>query len=1494
MHRKLSLFGIIIFSSIITSDSIPSAERELVCPVFDFANSNRLNKKFTVPITKFWETGRKTNPVIDTASLKQSNWYAQAIRYIEESEYEIKYDEATQRYASPNRKNGLRSFYTGKTFTLLPRNDSNDNWKLELTTLGVYAGNKLIYAPVNNTVVSLSPKTIQFSNENDFTTEYVNNKEGIRQNFIIKKEPTGKPRSINLKLRTNKGWLINRVHDKEIHFAKVTKRGDNKKITYNSLKVWDADKNELEASFSVKNNCIDIEVNTSNAVYPITIDPLSTGTAGTPDWIGDDADQAEARFAWCVSSAGDVNGDGYSDVIIGDPFYDIGANIDEGRAFIYYGSSTGLSSIPNDIIDGVDPAGVRFALSVATAGDVNGDGFSDIIIGAYAYTDGPNVGEGQAFVYYGSATGLPSSPNWVGDDADQVGAGFGISVACAGDVNADGYSDVIIGAYLYNDGANTDEGRAFVYHGSATGLSTIPNSTPDDANLGGAYFGSCVASAGDVNGDGYGDVIIGAYKYDDDAPYNIEGRAYVYHGSAAGLLASPNWVRDDADQNQSDFGFSLASAGDTNGDGYSDVIIGAYEYDEGANGSEGRAFVYYGSATGLSSFPNWIGDDANQPVAHFGYSVASAGDVNGDGYSDVIIGAYLYNDGANNDEGRAFVYYGSATGLSLDPISTPDDGDQDVIRFGYSVASAGDVNGDGFSDVVIGAPFYDEGASANEGRAFVYHGGPTGLSSSPNNTPDDANQANASFGYSVASAGDVNGDGYSDVIIGAYEYDDGVNTDEGRAFLYHGGATGLSATPNSTPDDANQASAYFGRSVACAGDVNGDGYSDVIIGASGYDDGINTNEGWAFVYYGSVTGLSASPNNTLDDSDQANANFGWSVAGAGDVNGDGYGDVIIGAWRYADGVNNQEGRAFIYHGSAAGLSAIPNSTPDDANQAFAYFGYSVAGAGDLNGDGYSDVIIGAYGFNDGTNTQEGRAFVYHGSSSGLSANPNNTPDDANLPLAFFGWSVAGAGDVNGDGYSDVIIGALTYDDGINDDEGRAFVYHGSATGLSATPNSTPDDADQDLANFGSSVASAGDVNGDGYSDVVIGAFLYDDGANADEGRAYVYYGSSTGLSANPDNTLDDSDQANSDFGFSVACAGDVNGDGYSDVIIGAYSYDDGANTNEGRCLVYYGNNGGGLRNNLRLYNQDLTTPIQQINVTQPNLFGAGLFAKSPLGRVKGKLVWEVKSQGIPFSGNPITNSAAYLDKQTSFTNLGIAGVELKSNVQKVGSRNNKIRTRVEYDKVTAITGQVYGPWRYPAGYTMGAYGMNSVPLPITLISLNGQFINADDVQLNWITTNEINMRAFIVERSTDGINFTEAGELTAKGIGSSRADYLFLDKNVQHELLYYRLKLKEINGALSYTKTITLRRSKIVRSFIAPNPVMAGADALLNIHSSAKNCSVAIRIYNLQGQLVLTVNKILQRGLNQVRLSTKGMVKGIYLVNVLGEGVKESYKLGIN
>ncbi len=245
------------------------------------------------------------------------------------------------------------------------------------------------------------------------------------------------------------------------------------------------------------------------------------------------------------------------------------------------------------------------------------------------------------------------------------------------------------------------------------------------------------------------------------------------------------------------------------------------------------------------------------------------------------------------------------------------------------MATAGDVNGSGYDDVIVGAPDYSNGQTG-EGAAFVYHGSAAGLNQTPN-WMVESNKEYAAFGTSVATAGDVNGDGFDDIIIGAARIQ--KRREQRRAvFVYYGSKTSRTqrktsrrcrAKPAAGLADRVQPSrgANFGTSVTTAGDVNGDGYDDVIVGAPDYSNG-QTGEGAAFVYYGSVAGVSTTAS-WIAELNQPNAVFGTSVATAGDVNGDGYADVIIGAPGYEKGEVN-EGAAFVYHGRKAGLETTAN------------------------------------------------------------------------------------------------------------------------------------------------------------------------------------------------------------------------------------------------------------------------------------------------------------------------------------------------------------------------------------------------------------------------------------------------------------------------------------------------------------------------------------------------------------------------------------------
>jgi hypothetical protein len=410
---------------------------------------------------------------------------------------------------------------------------------------------------------------------------------------------------------------------------------------------------------------------------------------------------------------------------------------------------------------------------------------------------------------------------------------------------------------------------------------------------------------------------------------------------------------------------------------------------------------------------------------------------------------------------------------------------QGGASFAFSVAPAGDVNGDGYGDVLVGAPFYDDG-EPDAGRAFVYLGSAAGLSPAPAWSAGGG-QTGARFGLSVAAAGDVNGDGFDDVLVAAPLFDvtrsgEFPCCDEGRVFLYLGSAAGPSLAPDWTADGP-QNGREFGRSVVGAGDVDGDGRDDVIVG--GQLSSGQTGEGWAALFPGTASGAAALPSWTVQGN-QGGADLGVSVAGAGDLNGDGFADVVVGAPGYSTD-QDRDGAAFAYFGSASGLAASPSWSADGAFTT-ATFGASVAGAGDVDGDGFDDLLV-------GDPAGRGRALLFLGSASGPSSQAAWTaawpgPDDAVDPG--FGSLVSAAGDVDGDGLADLLFGSRA---------GLAFLYAGRSPAPATSPDLT---LAGESPTFGRAVAGAGDVDGDASTEVIVGDSAFADGPLLFAGKAYLY------------------------------------------------------------------------------------------------------------------------------------------------------------------------------------------------------------------------------------------------------------------------------------------------------------------------------------------------------------------------------------------------------
>jgi hypothetical protein len=1109
-------------------------------------------------------------------------WLSRARRHITLREYRASENDAGLQ--APNRRHAIRTYFEPTGIRVVDRIAGGIPELLALRL--VRLGRPQTLTPVGPGVVRSDGPRVEIQRE-ALVEWYVNDPAGLEQGFTLAKRPEGEgPVVFDLSLE---GAVALQSGE-----ALRIRTSTGRVLDYAKLTAFDAAGMPLRVMLSAPTpQQIQLRVDDADAAYPIVVDPLLTAAADTllesnqasatlgwsvagagdvdGDGFGDvivgadfydagqadegaafvflgsaigvadaspvsahaqlEADQAGARMGYAVATAGDVNGDGFSDVVVGADLYDAGQS-DEGAAFVFLGSASGIADASPASAHAQlesDQADARLGRSVAGAGDVDGDGFADIIVGADLYDDG-EADEGSAFVFLGSAAGIvDATPAGAHAQlqADQANARMGTSVAGAGDVNGDGFADVIVGARLYDAGQN-NEGAAFVFLGSASGIGDGSPASADtqlEANQADAHLGISVAAAGDVDGDAFSDVIVGADLY--DAGQNDEGAAFVFLGSASGIPdAGPASAHGQLEPDQADanLGFSVGGAGDVDGDGFADVIVGAWRYDAGEN-DEGAAFVFLGSASGTGDGNPASAHaqlESDQADANLGISVGGAGDVDGDGFADVIVGAYNY-DAGEVDEGAAFVFLGGSAGIADGTPASAHaqlEGDQTTARLGFSVAGAGDVDGDGFADVIVGAWRYDAGQS-DEGAAFVFLGSAEGIADATPATAHaqlESDQVGANMGESVAGAGDVNGDGFADVIVGAHLYDAG-ETDEGAAFVFLGSANGIaSATPATAHAqlEGDQASAEMAVSVAGAGDVNGDGFGDVIVGAWHYDAG-QTDEGAAFVFLGSAAGITGSGPANADarlESDQGGApggQLGISVAGAGDVDGDGYGDVVVGAHTY-DAGQTDEGAAFVFLGSATGIA---DGTPANAHarlesdQADAWMGVNVGGAGDVDADGFSDLIIGARLYDAGE-TDEGAAFVFLGSASGIA---DASPATAHAQLegdqasAWMGYSVDGAGDVDGDGYSDVIVGAGRYDAG-ETDEGAAFVFLGSASGIADASPATAHagfEADQATAFMGTAVSGAGDVNGDGFSDVIVGAYRYDSG-QTDEGAVFVFLG----------------------------------------------------------------------------------------------------------------------------------------------------------------------------------------------------------------------------------------------------------------------------------------------------------------------------------------------------------------------------------------------------
>jgi hypothetical protein len=503
----------------------------------------------------------------------------------------------------------------------------------------------------------------------------------------------------------------------------------------------------------------------------------------------------------------------------------------------------------------------------------------------------------------------------------------GFAVSGAGDVNGDGVDDVLIGALGASPPGRTYAGESYVVFGREAGfpavfeLRTLLPAAGGDGSAGVVLrgidtfdaSGFALSRAGDINGDGLGDLIVAASRADIAGRESV-GECYVVFGRAMGFPAilELRSLQRALDGDGSE-GFvikgigdhdnacnSVSDAGDVNGDGLDDLLLSATS--AGRPHHPGQAYVLFGRTSGFPAefalrtlLPQQGGDgsegfviEAIEPYGHVGRSVSGAGDVNGDGIDDVIIGS----SNAQENAGESYVVFGRSTGFpaffplrDLLPRQGGNGSEGFILRgaetfdfAGYSVSGVGDVNGDGADDLLIGAYGVDPGNIDNAGASYLVFGSTTGfppLVVLPDIDPVVGADSAAGVvfaggnefdrvGKSVSGAGDINGDGIEDLMIGAYTADPGGTEDAGETYIVFGRRTGFPAVfelQSLNPGGGGNGSKGFivagmriddfsGKSVSNAGDVNGDGIVDLIIGAPSVDPGGRTGAGASYVVFG--------------------------------------------------------------------------------------------------------------------------------------------------------------------------------------------------------------------------------------------------------------------------------------------------------------------------------------------------------------------------------------------------------------------------------------------------------------------------------------------------------------------------------------------------------------------------------------------------------------------------------------------------------------------
>ncbi len=894
---------------------------------------------------------------------------------------------------------------------------------------------------------------------------------------------------------------------------------------------------------------------------------LGSRLSDTPEWetTGSGVGVWHGRE---IVGLGDIDGNGYPDMAV------FTALVRDPQFSVF-----GMVEIHRGTIDGFEKA-VSWTLRpnqgsasdirrVAAAGDVNGDGYADMAVA---------VGGREIAVFYGSSSGFHNGVDARCADADWFmegdsiywGIGDDEGVNGVGDVNGDGFDDLMIRAKHYTtpNSGRTYEGAVLLYYGSAAGLPTPAPGAPARpaesgweaiGNVHHAYLGDRIDPLGDINGDGYADFAL--YAANEPSQPTSLGVYYFVIGGANGpdanLANSYGMILGTTALNRPD---DLAAA-DFDRDGYDDVV---YSYtNTWMGGNKEPILMLKGGPNGMEP-SNWGLSNHDSNFYRFG-SCLQTGDFDGDGAVDLAVmsDSYSITNGAPL-VGKVEVYFGNwETAAPIDV--TPDwtwVNDQTSGMSSGVVRAVGDPQGDQTAALAIGMSLYDVGGLHDVGRVLLFDTPGPPCSSSPNTLPDWSleGQLNESLGRAQA-AGDFNGDGFEDLAIS-----DGSFMPNRSVSIYRGSANGLPATPNTVFPLTHAQSLYpIGLST---GDVNGDGYEELLVNYHGHRRNghvwpMEIFPGGAQLFNGSSNGIipvaAWEANQTLTGP----THFGKTGLILPDINGDGYDDIAIGAWGYAytDILPNAPydipGAVYLWMGGPLGPLGGASGTETNADwqvhesalNTYGNFGRKIGSAGDLNGDGCNEILIGAPLKRVNGIFTAGSLKMWMGATSGYNNGVSTTSDTSDWEItgtargASIGRSFAGGKDLSlpQDGIPD-----LVYFDETSYGRKTITVMRGLTNGFD--PAAIELLTIPDSKYIGADMKVIEDFDGDLIADVAVGAGSCRDLPNQQESVIF-----SGGFAFEGDELARPVFRSFGDrqnIHMPRPSAGDFNGDGLSDLLSG--------------------------------------------------------------------------------------------------------------------------------------------------------------------------------------------------------------------------------------------------------------------------------------------------------------------------------------------------------